>query len=1218
MDLAAHELALRHAAGAVVVDPRFLRRVIKYHHRLSGLVPHDQCYPIAKTELLALAGAEELGLPATDIPDPVILIARPSPRFLRTRSDTEVITRLWRDVFHARVHLALARRQADGCLDDVQIRKRIELIGPTEFNEIRAILSHDDLVLPPGTDREVYVEFVAVYLELRHFAPRLLVTTFPGLSAFDKVDEAIALDVDPLPLLSKGRPVAVQQALGPTGTVGPWSPISVRQPLVAPSKEIPSKAYRRLEGRARKAQEVGNDVRAVLHWAVACGALEPQLRQQAEESLQQCCGHLGQRLHAALGSSIDRADDIDWPSLIVVLAHRAAADSSRIRYGIEARVLYTLQRASLAAEKQHEAVDVASYILSRGKRKIVRKLESTKELRVARAFQVALARAQHVRLTSSERKRLTDALGHAVRIADRRTREALRPRFRRVFDQVGLVATSTPEQLSRDKLIEELMDQVLLSGYLTFPQLRDAISRNQLKLADLKGSSEWIQGDALLEADRRLETQLDGIYRRSDIYLRGMQKASSLSFGTRVGRVISLYVLLPLGAAFVLLEGVGHLVGPLWRLFGAAAPNVLTLTSFFVTSTILFGILHSEPLRAFGMQILEMLGVVIAWVFFRIPRAILTIPAVQQWFARPGVRLVLRRIVVPILLAVVAFYLTPLRKEDWFLGLAGSLATFVTVSLLAGTRIGQRVEDYVLEQLVPTWQVLSHQWIPQLLQLIARSFAVAMEWLLRGMIRVDELLRYQQGHHGLWTVVRASFGLCWAMVAYVIRVYVTLLVEPELNPLKHFPIITVAHKLTLPFAPQMLAALQIPLSPLGPIVGGAIAGVTAFLAPSVTGFLAWELKENYKLYRATIPDRLVPARFGAHGETMRGLLVAGIHSGTLPKLYERLRRAASREHEQVASQIARVADGKSIEGSGAAKFREGIAEVERAIRRFVERELLAYLLKSSRWRFGPVSIASVELSSNRIRIRLTCEQLGRDACEIAFEQQGGRILAGMPSVGFVDVLVRRSRTSARIFENALAGFYQRAEVDLVREQIEEELGEGTHFEIAEEGLVCWPGNDYRTEYAYGVDAKRPKALAPKIKGLKPAKPPRPLDARKILFRHQAISWLSWVSAWVASDDDAAEIPRLLSGTSILPRTENAWSSNPPSVRPEASPTAAWLEQSSMPAHKETEDSASPPENAIPLDVGKTQIGPGSPSAAQDSGSDVSKTDLEYPDKDSHA
>ena len=64
-----------------------------------------------------------------------------------------------------------------------------------------------------------------------------------------------------------------------------------------------------------------------------------------------------------------------------------------------------------------------------------------------------------------------------------------------------------------------------------------------------------------------------------------------------------------------------------------------------------------------------------------------------------------------------------------------------------------------------------------------------------------------------------------------------------------------------------------------------------FALPGVVGFLVWELKENWRLYKANRPRTLQPAAVGHHGETVVRLLRYGFHSGTISKLYSRLRRA---------------------------------------------------------------------------------------------------------------------------------------------------------------------------------------------------------------------------------------------------------------------------------------------------------------------------------------
>jgi hypothetical protein len=321
------------------------------------------------------------------------------------------------------------------------------------------------------------------------------------------------------------------------------------------------------------------------------------------------------------------------------------------------------------------------------------------------------------------------------------------------------------------------------------------------------------------------------------------------------------------------------------------------------------------------------------------------------------------------------------------------------------------------------------------------------------------------------------------------------------------------------------------------VISGTVAGVTVFLLPSVFGFLAWELKENYKLYRATRPDRLTSAPVGTHGETMRGLLVLGFHSGTVPKLYERLRRAAQREDEEavVSLRTPRLDGGPG--GDGLGRFREGIRQVEQAVRRFVDRELVAILHRCPRWTFGELEVARVDLGSNRIRVELGCSELSAAPCTLTFEEQSGFVVAGVSEPGFLGALRARSELGVLLFENALAGFYQRAEVDLVREQIEAELGEGAHYDVADEGLLVWPGQDYQSELVYRIDTRRSRPITPKVRGVAPTTPPSVLDTGRMLYRQQEVSWVAWVAAWGAADHDGVDVPRLLPGRSILPSLE---------------------------------------------------------------------------------
>src|SRR5262249_11578821 len=103
--------------------------------------------------------------------------------------------------------------------------------------------------------------------------------------------------------------------------------------------------------------------------------------------------------------------------------------------------------------------------------------------------------------------------------------------------------------LAYSKLVEELLDGVAEGGYLNMGNLRDALSRNQLKLPDVAGPDEWLTGDPLIRANRALAVAAPGVYRRGEVYLRWLQRGSALAFGTAVGRWLTLFVALPFGGA---------------------------------------------------------------------------------------------------------------------------------------------------------------------------------------------------------------------------------------------------------------------------------------------------------------------------------------------------------------------------------------------------------------------------------------------------------------------------------------------------------------------------------------------------------------------------------------------------------------------------------------------------------------------------------------------
>ena len=220
----------------------------------------------------------------------------------------------------------------------------------------------------------------------------------------------------------------------------------------------------------------------------------------------------------------------------------------------------------------------------------------------------------------------------------------------------------------------------------------------------------------------------------------------------------------------------------------------------------------------------------------------------------------------------------------------------------------------------------------------------------------------------------------WGGVAYFVRFVVVLFIEPQINPLKHFPVVTISHKLLLP--------LNIPLGRwmeatfgFGPAEAHTFAFIILGKIPGVFGFLVWEFKENYRLYEANRPADLRPVMIGHHGETLPRLLRPGFHSGTLPKTYAKLRRAERR--------ALKTGDWHNARG-----HLESLHHIEEAIRRFAERELLAYINGLPAWEGRNLRLAAVEAGSNRVRIELACPATGTDRLVISFDEQSGWLLAG--------------------------------------------------------------------------------------------------------------------------------------------------------------------------------------------------------------------------------
>ncbi len=285
------------------------------------------------------------------------------------------------------------------------------------------------------------------------------------------------------------------------------------------------------------------------------------------------------------------------------------------------------------------------------------------------------------------------------------------------------------------------------------------------------------------------------------------------------------------------------------------------------------------------------------------------------------------------------------------------------------------------------------------------------------------------------------------------------------------------------------------------------------------------------MHRANRQKQLRAVGVGPHGETVRQLLQPGFHSGTVPKLYARLRQA---EREAIRTGSWRTAR----------TCRRALAEVELTIRRLIERELVKLLQESTRWKGESLRVGSVVLTPTRIGIELMQtgnreqgtgngeQKIHSDSsvpCSVRleWEDEAGWLVASIREPGWLEALSEDQRQAAT---TALAGLYKLAGIDLVREQVRENLPPpATNFMLTARDLVVEVG-PYQ-DPAIRYDLSRPRGLLkPRTLDGTPAPDWPPLDPARVIFALVPLSWQQWVESWQGSPD--GKTPRTLFTTPV--------------------------------------------------------------------------------------
>jgi hypothetical protein len=1064
--------------AAVLVSPRVLEGVAREKSQLSSLtwsVPHAFACVTTRQVLFRHVEQDELDLQADELlPDVLHLIVRPE----REEFDDlpQLLLKYWRLLFHVQVHGKL--EATPGTADDWQ--RRAQALGAADFAEIRAILAQDHLVAPTADTRDVFIEFASTFLEYHHFAPSLIPSFFPRIQDPAATERLLRADVD-------GDAIKAATRL-------PGAPDSerTREHLSDEANEY----YWKLLDNARADEGKGNLVKAMILLRKATRVAPSDRSDRTRDLSLATLRALLLRLQPAL--EIPDEQLAEWDKVLAIVLDRADQGSR----AVEASILYDLQKICLDFEKEIYALDVMEWALSGGHRPIKRPLPGQRIVRITMQLRAAARRVQAARLSDADRLHLSRLVKQALDRCHQRLVVRFRPILVAALHDVGLVPSNPPEQAAFEKITAELLERIVDNGFFTFGELRDVISRNQLKLPDLESPHDFKSGDALLRLDRRLSNLLDGVYRPSEVYLRVLERFTALNFGTKLGRAITLFLTLPFGGAFLL-----------WKLFEIILekcgvpdlPLSADLAGTFALGTVLYWLIHSPDFRQVCRNAAWQALVPLRFLFHDLPLWVAQHPVMKLVGNSWTFQLFVGYALQPLLACGLIGLAWP---EVLYPPLQGAVI-FIVVALVLSARVvqsslrmfGQALQD--LARLIRSGLFLG------LLRLVVSFFRQVMHGMETVLFTVDEWLRFRSDENWLTMVLRALLNLLWYPVSYFARFYLVVLVEPMLNPLK-LPVTSIAAKFMLPFNLILTRALAEVLTPfLGTVVANLFAGTTVFLLPDAFGFLFWEMKENWNLYRSNRPASLRPATIGSHGETLAALLQPGFHSGTIPKLFARIRQASRRAYETGNARDLRTSQ-------------ERLDEIREVLNHFVNAELIALVQQARSWKELRLRIHALRIASQRIRIELALEPFPGEILILDFEESAGWLTARISQRGWLDGLTNEQQ---RAFNSALVFLYKQADVHLVLEQWRKPFPWPVDpFLIADDWLHLRGGPDGATEVKYPLTALSP--LRPQsVQGLERGDWPA-LPSAEVLFSQQMVPWESLVGNWRV-DQEGKEHPALV-------------------------------------------------------------------------------------------
>jgi hypothetical protein len=276
--------------------------------------------------------------------------------------------------------------------------------------------------------------------------------------------------------------------------------------------------------------------------------------------------------------------------------------------------------------------------------------------------------------------------------------------------------------------------------------------------------------------------------------------------------------------------------------------------------------------------------------------------------------------------------------------------------------------------------------------------------------------------------------------------------------------------------------------------------------PGLFGFLVWELKENWRLYHSNRPAKLQPIRIGDHGESLLRLLRPGLHSGTAPKLFSRLRHSLRKAQ--------RTGNWNAVNACRARR-----KNLERQVRRFVDREFCALLEEGGFSDAFGLHCGEVRVANSRFEFALRRSADIGPPLWIRFENHRHWLVASFTMPEWLQEL---NAEDTRRFTAAFVGLLQVGAVELLENRLRQYIGaDYCWFHFSDTGVIVFPTESVHVQQHVPLLGEGNRPLVPQSGEIQVTN--IRLPDIPILLSHTSVRWSDWVATW-SELHDAERLP----------------------------------------------------------------------------------------------